>query len=129
MLPHLMMRRPWRIAVATIFLGVLRLLPRVVLAHKPSVVWHVGVVLLRVRLLFLASATVSPTFGITAPYIFALCLVMPIMLKVCQRLGLVDGFIYGLDLSPLQLRLGPILQPVHEVEHHIFIREVGNLKS
>ena len=94
------------------------------MAHKPSAVWLVGVVLLRVCLLFLASATVSPTFGMTAPYIFALCLVMSIMLKVCQRLGLGDNFIYGLDLSPLQLRLDPIVQPVHEVEQHIFIREV-----
>ena len=50
------------------------------------------------------------------------------MLEVRQGLYLCDGFVYGLDLIPLQLRLGLILQSVNEVGKNVFIRKVGNLK-
>ncbi|KAH0721379.1 hypothetical protein KY284_006409 [Solanum tuberosum] len=50
------------------------------------------------------------------------------MPEVCQSFGLRDGFVYGPDLPTFQLRPGPILQPIHEVEQHIIIREVRNLK-
>ena len=64
----------------------------------------------------------------TISCILALRLVMPLIFKVRQGLGLCDGFIYGLDLSSLQLHLAPILQSVHEVEQHVLFGEVGNLK-
>ena len=53
---------------------------------------------------------------------------MLFMLKVYQGLNLRDGFGYGLDFSLLQLRLAPILQFVHEVEQHVLVWEVWNLK-
>ena len=63
----------------------------------------VGVVLLGVCLLLLASATVSHTFGMNTSCVHAYHFVMSFMFKVRQGLVLCDGFVYGLDLSPLQI--------------------------
>ena len=98
------------------------------MVHETLDVQLVGVVVLEVCLLLLASATVSPTFGMTTSCILSLCLLMSFMLEVRQGLYLCDGFVYGLDLIPLQLRLGLILQSVNEVGKNVFIRKVGNLK-
>ena len=50
------------------------------------------------------------------------------MPEVYQTFSLRDGFINSPDLLAFQLRPGPILQPIQEVEQHIFICEVVNLK-
>ena len=114
--------------VATISFVCLCPFIRVILVHKPLVIQLVKVVLLGVCLVLLTSATISPTFVMTTLCIPALCLVMLFILEVRKRLDLCDGFIYGLDLSLLQLRLGPILQSVHEVKQHVLLYEVGKLK-
>ena len=101
---------------------------RVILVHKPLVVQLVKVVLLGVCLVLLTSATISPTFVMTTLCIPSLCLVMSFILEVRKGLDLCDGIIYGLDLSLLQLRVGPILQSVHKVKQHVLLYEVGNLK-
>ena len=70
-----------------------------------------------------------PHFCMTTSCIHVLCLVIEFMLEVRQGLdGLCDVFVYGLDLSLLQLYLVPILHSIHEVEQHVLICEVGNLK-
>ena len=79
-------------------------------------------------LLLLAFATIFPTFIMTTFLVVLLGTVTLLLPEVCQGFGLRDGFINSPDLSPLQLRSGPTLQPIQEVEQHIFILEVGNLK-
>ena len=111
--------------VEPIYFAYLRLLLRIILAHDPLAIRVMGIVLLGVCLLLLASATVSPTFGMNTSCISALFLVMLFMLEVCQGLGLCDGFVYGFDLTLLQLCLGAILQCVHEVEQHVSYVRLG----
>ena len=77
----------------------------------------------------LALTLIYPTFTMTSLCVFCLLLVMHIIFEVNQLFGYFDGCINGLDFSPLQLCLGPISQFVHEVEHHVFVCAVGNLKG
>ena len=79
-------------------------------------------------LLLLAFATIFPTIIMTTFLVVLLGTVRLLLPEVCQGFGLRDGLINSPDLSPLQLRSGPTLQPIQKVEQHIFIREVGNLK-
>ena len=88
----------------------------------------IGIMLLRMWLLLLAFYTISPTMVMTTSHLISFGSVRILVPKVCQNFGLRDGFINRPDLSAFQLRPGPTLQPIHEVEQHIFIREVGNLK-
>ena len=78
--------------------------------------------------LLLAFATIFPTIIMTTFLVVLLGTVELLLPEVCQGFGLHDGFINSPDLSPLQLHSCPTLQPIQEVEQHIFIREVGNLK-
>ena len=78
--------------------------------------------------LLLTFATIFPTIIMTTFLVVLLGTVTLLLPEVCQGFGLRDGFINSPDLSPLQLRSGPTLQPIQKVEQHIFIREVGNLK-
>ena len=78
-------------------------------------------------LLLLVFATIFPTIFMTTFLVVLLGTVTLLLPEVCQGFGLRDGFINSPDLSPLQLCSGPTLQPIQEVEQHIFIREVGNL--
>ena len=75
-------------------------------------------------LLLLAFATIFPTIIMTTFLVVLLSIVTLLLPEVCQGFGLRDGFINSPDLSPLQLRSGPTLQPIQKVEQHIFIREV-----
>ena len=79
-------------------------------------------------LLLLAFAIIFPTIIMTTFLVVLLGFVRLLLPEVCQGFDLRDGFINSPDLSPLQLRSCPTLQPIHEVEQHIFIHEVGNLK-
>ena len=91
--------------VANISFVGLRLLLCVILEHEPLAIHLVGVMIIGVCLVLLPLATISPTFGMNTSCNPALRLVMPFIIEVCQGLGLCDGFIYSLDLSPLKLYL------------------------
>lgn len=101
---------------------------RVALAHEALAVRLMGVVLLVVCVLLLASVTISPTLRMTSPCILYIFLAVCIILNVDQRFTLSNGIIYGLDLLQIQLHPGQILQPLNDVEQHVLICEVGNLK-
>ena len=88
----------------------------------------IGIMLLRMWPLLFDFATVSPTMIMTTSLLLSSSLVGFLVVESCQNFGLHDGFINNTDLSALQLYPGPILQSIHEVEQHIFIYEVGNLK-
>lgn len=70
----------------------------------------------------LALAAISPTFGMATLRLPSLAF---IVLEVRQGFHLGDGLIEGGNLLSLQLYSGPGLQPVHEVEHHIFLVRLG----
>ena len=78
--------------------------------------------------LLLAFATISPTVVMTTSYLLSFGYVGLLVPEVCQNFSLRHGFINSPDLSTIQPRPGPTLQPIHEVEKHIFTYEVGNLK-
>ena len=87
-----------------------------------------GIMLLRMCPLLLAFSKISPTMVMTTAHLLSSISVRILMPKVCQSFSLRDGFINSPKLSAFQLHPSPILHPIHEVEQHIFIREVGNLK-
>ena len=84
--------------------------------------------IVRIWSLFLALSTISPTMVMTISHPISFVSVGLLVTEVYQHFGLRYGFISCLELSMFQLHPGPTLQPIHEVEQYIIIREVENLK-
>ena len=87
--------------IAPVSFAGLRPLLQVFLAVKPSAIRLGRVLLFGMCRLVSASATVFPTFGLTAPSLLALRLVQTIVFEICQGFGLSDSFINGFYLTPL----------------------------
>ena len=114
--------------VATTSFGNLYLSLRVCMTSRILAIKLIGFMIVRIWSLFLALSTISPTMVMTISHFVSSGFVRFFVPEVCQRFGLRDGFTDSPDLSAFQLRPSPTLQPIHEMEQHIFICEVGNLK-
>lgn len=88
----------------------------------------IGITILGIWPLLLKFATIFPLMVITISHLLSFGFVGLLMPEVYQSFGMHDGFINGSKLSVFQLYLGQILLPINEVEQHITICEVRNLK-
>ena len=114
--------------VATTFFGNLWLSVYVTMMSRHLAIGLTSITLLMIRPLLFDFATVPPTMIMTTSLLLSSSLVGLLVVEVCQNFGLHDGFINSINLSALQLYPGQILQSIYELEQHIFIYEVGNLK-
>lgn len=73
----------------------------------------IGVMIIRMWLLILAFATISPTMFMNTFHLISSGFVRLSILEVCQSISLYYGFINRPDLSGFQLHPDPTLQPIH----------------
>ena len=114
--------------VATTSFGNLCLSLRVTVTSRDIAIGLRGIMILRMWPLLFEFATISPTMVMTTYLLLSFSMVGLLVDEFFQNIGLHDGFINSTDLSVLQLHPGPILPSIHEVEQHIFIYEVENMK-
>ena len=114
--------------VETTSFGNLCLSLRVTTMSRHLAIGLICIMLLRMWPLPFVFATISPTMVMTTSLLLSSRLVGLLIVEVWQNIGLHDSLINSTYLSALQPHHGPILQSIHEVEQHIFIDEVGNLK-